>query len=107
MEQAGEDTNLVRTVATTKSRVREDEREHTRSPMDEEQTHEWVELGLENDERAELQTHACEIERCATRDLTIRGGNLDKSELVTTLPARRLCKQQLTTDVAGSRRCCA
>jgi hypothetical protein len=38
-----------------------------------------------DDERAELQTHAREIERRATRDLSIR----DESELVTTLPARR------------------
>jgi hypothetical protein len=66
-----------------------------------------VELGLEDDERAELQTHAREIERRATRDLSICGGNLDESELVTTLPARRRCKQQPTTDAASSRRCCA
>jgi hypothetical protein len=51
-----------------------------------------VVLGLEDDERAELQTHAREIERRATRDLSIRGGNLDESELVTTLPAKRRCK---------------
>jgi hypothetical protein len=75
--------------------------------MDEERTHGWIELGLEDDERAEFQTHAREIERRVTRDLSIRGGNLDKSELVTTLPPRRRCKQQLTTDVASSRRCCA
>jgi hypothetical protein len=50
-----------------------------------------VVLGLEDDKRAELQTHAREIERRATRDLSIRGGNLDESELVTTLSARR-CK---------------
>jgi hypothetical protein len=49
-------------------------------------------MGLEDDERAELQTHAREIERRATGDLSIRGGNLDESELVTTLPARRRCK---------------
>jgi hypothetical protein len=51
-----------------------------------------VVLGLEDDERAELQTHTREIERRATRYLSIRGGNLDESELVTTLSARRRCK---------------
>jgi hypothetical protein len=52
--------------------------------MDEERTHGWVGLGPEDDEYAELQNHACKMKRRAARDLSIRGGNLDESELVTT-----------------------
>jgi len=47
-----------------------------------------VELRLKDDERAELPTHEREIERRATRDLSIRGDNLDESELVTTTPGQ-------------------
>jgi hypothetical protein len=43
-----------------------------------------VELGLKDDERAELPTHTREIERRATRELSIRDDNLDESEIVTT-----------------------
>ena len=52
--------------------------------MDEERTHGWVGLGPEDDEYAELQNHACKMKRRAARDLSIRGGNLDESELVAT-----------------------
>jgi hypothetical protein len=40
--------------------------------MDKKRAHEWVGLGLKDDERAELQTHAHEINRRVTRDLSIR-----------------------------------
>jgi hypothetical protein len=39
--------------------------------MDKKRAHEWVGLGLKDDERAELQTHAREINRRATRDLSM------------------------------------
>jgi hypothetical protein len=56
--------------------------------MDEERVHGWVGLGPEDDKCVELQNHAREIERRATRDLSICGGNLDESELVMTTPGQ-------------------
>jgi hypothetical protein len=40
--------------------------------MDKKRAHEWVGLGPKDDEHAERQTHAREINRRATRDLSIR-----------------------------------